>query len=148
MFEWPGVAILFEAAKTDDIRHVMDRRQRRFSITSKDTERITMSNSAPILEVQEEGPRTVVSFGDRYFPDEEFVDRCRQETEELVGRIKCDVLAFDLSGVNLLPSSMIGLLISLRDLGVEIHLVNVSEYIRESVVVAHLDTLLHMEDVA
>ena len=59
----------------------------------------------------------------------------------------CEVLAFDLTGVKLVPSGMLGMLASLGRLGVEVLLFNPSDEIREVLEVTRLDTVLQIQKV-
>ena len=73
-----------------------------------------MSLSHDILQVYETGELTVVGFGGREILDQIDISACREEIVTLVEKHKCKVLAFDLAGVKLIPSGMLGLLASLR----------------------------------
>ncbi|MCH9792760.1 MAG: anti-sigma factor antagonist, partial [Planctomycetes bacterium] len=83
-----------------------------------------------ILQVYHAGPLCVAGFGGRDIVDTFSVNDVREELLELVKTNNCETLAIDLTGVKLLPSGMLGLLASMRDLNLEIHLYNPSEDIR------------------
>ena len=59
----------------------------------------------------------------------------------------CEVLGFDLTGVKLVPSGMLGMLASLGRLGVEVYLFNPSDEIREVLAITRLDTVLQIQKV-
>lgn len=103
-----------------------------------------MATPPPILEVYEVGPTTIVGFGGRDVLDDVNLVACRDEIIALIEREKCEVLAFDLSGVTLLPSGLLGLLASARQHGAEIQLYNPSEDIQEVLETTHLDQVMQV----
>ncbi len=103
-----------------------------------------MTAPAPILEVYEVGSTTVVGFGGRDVLDDVNIVACRDEIIALIEHEKCDVLAFDLTGVTLLPSGLLGLLASARQHGAAIHLYNPSPDIREVLETTHLDKVMEI----
>lgn len=108
-----------------------------------------MSLSHDILQVYETGELTVVGFGGREILDQIDISACRDEIVALVEKHKCKVLAFDLAGVKLIPSGMLGLLASLRRMNVEVHLYNPSSDIEEVLKITRLNEVLqihHIDD--
>ncbi len=101
----------------------------------------------PIMEVYSVGPTTVVGFGGRDLLDSVNLAACREEIVALIAREKCHVLAFDLSGVKLIPSGLLGLLASIRQLGAEVHLYNPSDDVREVLSVTNLDRLMPVHEI-
>jgi len=99
-----------------------------------------------VLRVYETGPRTVVGFGAAMLPDQIDVAECRDEIMALLELHNCKQLAFDLTGVRHVPSSMLGLLASLKKLGIQVHLHNPSRELREVLEVTHLDRLFKLHD--
>lgn len=99
-----------------------------------------------VLRVYETGPLTVVGFGSDELPDHIDLAECREEIVELLKLHDCQELAFDLTGVRYIPSGMLGLLASLRKLGVQVHLYNPSSDVREVLQVTHLDQLFKIHD--
>ncbi len=71
---------------------------------------------------------------------------CREEIIDLLKVHDCKDLAFDLTGVRYVPSGMLGLLASLRRLGIQVHLYNPSADVREVLLVTHLDRLFEIHD--
>ncbi len=108
-----------------------------------------MARRQKYLRVYQAGKLTVVSFGSVAMLDQVVVSDCREEISELIRQHSCEVLAFDLTGVKLVPSGMLGMLASLGRLGVEIYLFNPSDEIREVLEITRLDTVLqvHKADV-
>ena len=96
------------------------------------------------LQVYKAGPLTVVGFGGQEVLDHVSIPDCRDEIAALVEQNECKNLAFDLTGVKLMPSGMLGLLASLRELGVAVHVYNPSDDIREVLEITQLDRLMQV----
>lgn len=101
-----------------------------------------MSINHDILKVYQTGELTVVGFGGREILDQIDLTECRAEIVGLVEKNHCKTLAFDLTGVKLIPSGMLGLLASLRKMNVEVHLYNPSPDINEVLHVTRLSEVL------
>ena len=95
-----------------------------------------------IFEVYQTGELTVVGFGKREILDQIDLSACRAEIIALVEKHKCKILAFDLSGVKLIPSGMLGLLASLRRMNITVHLYNPSQDIAEVLQITRLNEVL------
>jgi anti-sigma B factor antagonist len=106
-----------------------------------------MAPRGRFLNVYQAGKLTVVSFVSAELLDQVVVSECREEIAELINENHCEVLAFDLTGVKLVPSGMLGMLASLGRLGVEVFVFNPSEEIREVLEITRLDTVLQVRDV-
>ncbi len=96
------------------------------------------------LKVYQAGKLTVVAFVRADLVEQVVVSDCREEIAELVREHGTEVLAFDLTGVQLLPSGMLGMLASLGRLGVEVMLFNPCDEIREVLEITRLDTVLQI----
>ncbi|MFN0197593.1 MAG: STAS domain-containing protein [Planctomycetaceae bacterium] len=107
-----------------------------------------MNDKMNILHVYETGPLTVVGFGGRDVLDNVNLSECRDEIIQLIKQNSCKVLAFDLTGVKLIPSGLLGLLASLNQLGTEVHLYNASPDIREVLEITKLDQIIQLHEVA
>lgn len=101
-----------------------------------------MSSGHDILQVYQSGELTVVGFGGREILDQIDLTRCRAEIVALVEKNKCKTLAFDLAGVSLIPSGMLGLLASLRRMNIEVHLYNPSADIADVLQVTRLNEVM------
>lgn len=99
------------------------------------------------IEVYQAGELTVLGFGGESVLDHIDLAECRTEIAGLVREYGCRNLAFDLTGVRLMPSGMLGLLASLRQLGVEVHLYNASDDVREVLELTRLDQMMHLHKV-
>ena len=105
---------------------------------------MTVQQQGGILQIYHSGPLCVAGFGGR---DTFSVKGIRDELLELVKVQQCETLALDLTGVKLIPSGMLGLLSSIRDLGIEIHLYNPSEDIREVLEITRMNQFMQLHDV-
>jgi anti-anti-sigma factor len=101
----------------------------------------------PILKVYETGKLTVVGFGGRELLDQVDIGDCRQEIEELVKQNGCETLAFDMTGVKLIPSGLLGLLASIREDKIEVQIYNPSRDVREVLEITKLDQVISIHDV-
>lgn len=90
------------------------------------------------LQVYETGPLTVVGFGGREILDQVNIASCRTEIVAIVEKHATKVMAFDLTGVKLIPSGLLGLLASLRKMGIEVHIYNPSPDVTEVLEVTRL----------
>ncbi len=99
------------------------------------------------LEVYESGRLTVLGFGGREVLDHVNIAECRDEIAELIGENDCEVLAIDLTGVRLIPSGLLGLLASLRQLGVEVHLYNPSDDVTEVLDITKLNRVMTVHQI-
>ena len=95
-----------------------------------------------IFEVYQTGELTVVGFGAREILDQLDLTVCRAEIIALVEKHHTKTLAFDLSGVNLIPSGMLGLLASLRRMNIEVHIYNPSQDVAEVLQITRLSDVL------
>jgi len=99
------------------------------------------------LEVYEAGELTVVGFGGREVLDRIGLGQCRDELMALIQELDCKTIAFDLTGVRLIPSGMLGLLCTIWKQGVAVHLYNASQDVREVLEITKLDDLFEMYEV-
>ena len=101
-----------------------------------------------VLKVYQTGELTVVGFGGRDVPDEVCISSYREQLFRMVEEYKCKVLAFDLTGVTLIPSGMLGVLTSLRKQVDRIELYNPSADVREVLQMTRLEQLFDIKEVA
>ena len=106
-----------------------------------------MALNDDIFQVYQTGELTVVGFGGREILDQIDLTKCRAEIVGLVEKHQCKTLAFDLAGVKLIPSGMLGLLASLRRMNVEVHLYNPSPDITEVLQVTRLNEVLSIHHI-
>lgn len=99
------------------------------------------------LEVYQAGELTVIGFGGREILDHLNLAECHDEIAELIREHDCKSLAFDLTGVRLISSDLLGIMASTQCQGIEVHLFNPSDDIREMLEVTKLDRFLHVHEV-
>lgn len=100
-----------------------------------------------IVEVYAVGPTTVVGFGGRNLVDDVNLAACREDLIALVREHQAQVLAFDLTGVMLVPSGLLGLLASLRREQLEVHIYNPSDDVRDVLRTTNLDRIMPIHDI-
>jgi len=100
-----------------------------------------------VLKVYQTGELTVVGFGGKDVPDEVCIAAYRQQLLDLVKEHNTKTLAFDLSGVVLVPSGMLGVLTSLSQRVQKVELYNPSEDVREVLRLTKLERLFEIKEV-
>ena len=100
-----------------------------------------------VLKIYEVGELTVVGFGGKDVPDETCIAHYRELLMDLIDKHHCKVVAFDLSGVKLVPSGMLGVLVSVKKRGVEVQIFNPSPDVREVLRLSRLDTQFVISEV-
>lgn len=103
-----------------------------------------------ILKVYSVGETTVLGFGGEDVPSEFNAAHYRAAISDLLVANNCTTVAFDLTGVQLVPSGMLGLLVSLRKLnGLEprVQVFNPCEEVREVLRITKLDTMIEVHEV-
>ena len=101
-----------------------------------------------VLKIYQTGELTVVGFGGQDVPDEVCIAAYRDQLFALIKEHNCKVLAFDLTGVTLVPSGMLGVLTSLRNKVDRLELYNPSEDVREVLRMTRLEKLFDIKEVA
>ncbi|VAX37244.1 hypothetical protein MNBD_PLANCTO02-2351 [hydrothermal vent metagenome] len=99
------------------------------------------------LEVYQSGKLTVIGFGNKEVLDHINPTECRDEIIALINQHRCKVLAFDLTGVIVVPSGLLGLLASLRQLNTKVLLFNPSEDVRDVLEITKLDRVMQICEV-
>ena len=101
----------------------------------------------PLLQVYAVGTTTVVGFGGSDVLEDVNLALCRDELIALIKTHAVEVLAFDVTGVKLMPSGLLGLLASMKQQGVDVHVYNPSPDVRDVLGVTHLDRLIEIHEV-
>ena len=104
-------------------------------------------STVSMLEVYEPGELTVVGFGGHEVLDHLDLAEVRDELMKLIKEHGCKTLAVDLTGVKLLPSGLLGVLASIRGVGVEVQVFNACDDIREVLEITQLDRMLEVCEV-
>lgn len=107
-----------------------------------------MSNQFATLEIYKSGDVTVIGFSGREVLDQINIAACREQIAALVKRDNVKTLAFNLTGVKLIPSGMLGLMASMRNLGVTVQLFNPSDDVREVLEITKLNQLFEIHEVS
>lgn len=103
-----------------------------------------------LLKVYSVGATTVLGFAGQDIPSEFNVAHHRSAISDLLKMHESSVVAFDLTGVKLVPSGMLGLLVSLRKLdGINptVQVFNPSVDVRDVLRISKLDTLIEVHEV-
>lgn len=105
------------------------------------------NDSDRIIKVYQAGELTVVGFDGRDVRDDVNVAAFKSEITQVIRDSGCRILAVDLTGVKFVPSGLLGLLASLRELVSEVHLYNPSPDVREVLEITRLDQLMPIHEV-
>ena len=101
-----------------------------------------------VLKIYQTGELTVVGFGGRDVPDEVCIAAYRTQLLDLIAEHQCKVLAFDLTGVQLVPSGMLGVLTSIRQRVDRLEIYNPSPDVKDVLKLTKLDRLFDIKEVA
>ena len=103
-----------------------------------------------VLQVYSVGPTTVLGFGGQDVPSEFNAAHYRAAITDLLLANQSTTVAFDLSGVKLVPSGMLGLLASLRQLdglSPTVQVFNPSKDVQEVLQITKLNTMIEVHNV-
>ena len=103
-----------------------------------------MSSADDPLIVYAVGQRTVLGFGGQKIVSQLNVSVYRDHLLKLIDEHSVETVAFDLTGIVVIPSGLLGLLASLRELNVTVELFNPSDDVSEVLAVTRLDELLQV----
>lgn len=104
-----------------------------------------------LLKVYSTGPVTVLGFQGCDVPSEFNAAHYRAAIADLVRHNQSSVVAFDLTGVRVVPSGMLGLFVSLARMespAVRIQVFNPSDDVREVLALTKLNRMLEIHEVA
>lgn len=101
-----------------------------------------------LLQVYKTGMLTVLGFAGIGRTEQIHIAECRDEIMHLIDRHGVRILALDLTGVRLVPGGLLGLLASLKRSGVEIHLYNPSEDVKEVLRITNFGVLFDIHTLA
>lgn len=100
-----------------------------------------------VLQVYQTGPLTVVGFAGKDVPDEVCIAGYRDQMNKLIADHGVKVMAVDLSGVKLVPSGMLGLLMTIRKKVERVELYNPSDDVREVLALTKLEQMFDIKTV-
>jgi len=104
-----------------------------------------MSKSPDILEISTRDNEAVARFCSVDFPNEAALEQCRHQLDDYLASHPSEVLVFDLTGVVIIPSTMLGLLLAYRQRGIRIRIVNPSEHVIAVLNVTKLSSKFEIE---
>jgi hypothetical protein len=131
-----------------DPQHVLDGAEGEDAVPEGDSGILATQPADPnLLKITRNGDTIVIGFNGVTVPDEVCIAGYRTQVTELLDqRPECKVLTFDVTGLKLLPSGMLGLLASLKKRVREIEVLNPSKDIQEALRVTRLNTLLKIRE--
>jgi len=100
-----------------------------------------------VLKIYQTGELTVVGFAGQDVPDEVCLAGYREQMNRLIDDHQVKVMALDLSGVKMIPSGMLGLLVSIRKRVDRVELYNPSDDVREVLRMTNLEKLFDIKSV-
>ena len=100
-----------------------------------------------VLKLSQAGTTTVLGFGGSAVPSDFNAAQYRDAVSRLLKEYGCKTVAFDLPGVTLIPSGMLGFWASLHDMDVTVELYNASEDIRDVLAITKLNQWIELRDV-
>ncbi|MEE3367289.1 MAG: STAS domain-containing protein [Planctomycetota bacterium] len=101
-----------------------------------------MSSADDQLKVFAVGKRTVLGFGGQEILSQLNVSVYRDHLVSLIEEHDIETVAFDLTGIALVPSGMLGLLASLREHNVSVEVYNPSDDVNDVLTITRLNELM------
>ena len=99
------------------------------------------------MNVYTKGDLTLVTFEDTgYLGGHSFMGQAAEKLEGIVEQHSSKILVLDLKDITALPSYLLGVLVSLKNRGVEIRLFNVTVDVRVILETMNLDTLFEVRE--
>jgi anti-sigma B factor antagonist len=105
----------------------------------------TWTDMSSRLQVLETGPVVVIGFGGRDLPPEHALGRYLGELGELIDSTGCRELAFEMQGINMIPSGFLGVIASVAKRGVAISVRHPSTDVREVLELTHFDRIIKID---
>jgi hypothetical protein len=100
-----------------------------------------------LLRITHDGTSITIGFNRLDVPDEVSIAGYRQQIFDLLEQNPdCKLLTFDVTGIHLLPSGMLGLLASLKKRVGNIEVLNPARDVREALRVTRLNTLFKIRE--
>jgi anti-sigma B factor antagonist len=104
-----------------------------------------MSIEQDVFQVREFGKLTVVGFPGVVSLNEFNVALCRDRLASLIAERHCEVVAFDLRGIQSISSVVLGFFASLRKYGVEVRLYDPTQKVREILELTKFDQIMRID---
>lgn len=99
-----------------------------------------------LFEIREAGTVSTVRFMDQIDDFSHRTTDLHEQLSRFVGDNACLKLVIDLRDTKYLPSSVLGVLVQLRNQGCEVHLANASVDVADVMQVTRLDTMIHVNE--
>ena len=99
-----------------------------------------------VLKLYQAGPTTVLGFGGVDVPSDFNTAEYRDAIANVLAEHHCKAVAFDLTGVTLIPSGMLGFWASLREDDISVELYNASDDIREVLELTKLNQWIKLSE--
>lgn len=99
------------------------------------------------LEIYESGPLTVIGFFGKHVIQGVTALECRDKLAEIIQAHGTKTIAFDLTGVTMVPSGWLGLFAAIKRAGTDVLLFNPGPDIQEVLEITKLDTVLDVFEV-
>ncbi len=98
------------------------------------------------LEVSHHAGITTIGFGNEEILDQINVAAVREQIADIVKQNQTETLAIEMNGVRLIPSGLLGLLISLKNSVTKIQILNPSVDVREVLEVTKLNRIFEVQN--
>ena len=99
-----------------------------------------------LIKIREAGTVSTVRFMEQIDDFSHRTTDLHEQLSKFVGDNACLKLVIDLRDTTYLPSSVLGVLVQLRNQGCEVHLANASEDVAEVMQVTQLNTMIHVNE--
>jgi len=103
-----------------------------------------MSRISDVFQVNETGRLTLVRVNPDGVTDYERFEQCRDQLLKILKEAGCVVVRLDVEGIPFLASGILGLLVSMRNSGIDVQIQNASEHVRDVLKVTRLDKLVEV----
>lgn len=130
----------------DNDSHIVDGPDASDEGVSTDDSAILMPPPSGLLLVQQTGPTTIVALNHELLGPEVNISACRNEMAALIAEQKCSEFVIDLTDVHFMPSGALGLIASIRNLGVKVAVQNPTPQVRDVFEVTNLDRIVELRD--
>ncbi|MBT6157430.1 MAG: hypothetical protein HOL01_16065 [Planctomycetaceae bacterium] len=98
------------------------------------------------FHVYKTGPLTIVGFQGKHLSEPRSVDECLDRLLALVGSDVCQLLVVDLAEVGVVSSWVLGILASVQQQGIEVHIYHAADDMQGVLKTTHLDALLDVRE--
>lgn len=116
------------------------------SVSEFSVSRLSGSGAFPgLFQFDESSQSLVVSLGRRKDLSDSQFCRCREEIARLIGAEPIETVVFDLAGILVLPSSVLGLIAAVSQGEAKVRVINASHSAQEDFQLTGLDRMIELE---